>query len=431
MIELKNKRVTVLGLGESGIESALFLRDQGARVFVSEFKVSPRTQEAKNQLDKEGIECEIGRHTMSEILNSQLVVVSPGIAPSTDVYSKVLQSGISMISEIELASLFFKGDIVAITGTNGKTTVTTLIAHVLNACGRAARSCGNIGNSFIGEISSMKSSEIAVVELSSFQLKNTFNLKPKVAVLLNMEPDHLDWHPTLEDYYESKMRLFQKQDSSDFAVLNFEDPEIRKREHVIQSKKIYFNQFKSEFDPNLQAVIAVAEIYKLPAAQVKKALESRPVLEHRLEPVPTQDGLVYLNDSKSTNVSSLKWALHQMKKKVILICGGKNKGADFSELVPYYKEKVKEAILIGEAQGEMERVFRNTVPVQKAQSLRDAVLKARGTSQAGDIILLSPACASFDMFFNYIDRGNQFRQIVKEVAALDLKMQKATSTYTT
>jgi len=424
-MDVRNQKITILGLGESGVQSAVFLKKRGAHVFVSEYKTSPRTESARLVCQNHGIAAELGKHSKEKIENSDLVIICPGIAPHSDIYRFVESKKIPMMSEIELAARFFDGEMIGVTGTNGKTTVTTLIAHVLNACSIHARSAGNIGNPLIGEIESVKKNEKVVVELSSFQLQNTFSLKPKVAVLLNIEPDHLDWHASYEEYCDAKFRLFMNQTKTDYAVLNAQDPVSQARLDAIPSKQLFFNQNASQFNPNIQAVQLVAQIYDLDAQQVTGALRNCPRLEHRLEVVPSNDPFEYINDSKSTNISSLKWALKQMSKKVWLICGGKNKGGDFTELLPYLKDKVKKTFLIGETQDEMDSLFRSTLETERFETLRDAVLKARGEAKAGDMILFSPACASFDMFFNYIDRGNQFKKIVQEVSQADLKRQPA------
>jgi UDP-N-acetylmuramoylalanine--D-glutamate ligase len=426
-MDVKNKKVVILGIGVSGIESARFLRSQGAQVFVSEGRQTERTEASKALLEREGFEVEVGKHSESKIREADLIVISPGISPKTPVYQTVVSSGVPFYSEIEVASWFITQPLIAVTGTNGKTTVTTLIAKMLNEAGRMAITCGNIGNPLIGEINRIELKKlIPVVEVSSFQLMKAKNFNPAIGLVLNMEPDHLDWHADLEEYYEAKFNLFRNQTFQDYAVLNAKDAESLRRADKLSSHVVFFNRPGSEAqNPNLDACLAVSQILGLDREASLKALANFSGLEHRLEAVPSRDGRCYINDSKSTNVSSLVWALERMKEPVILVLGGKDKGGDFSTLTPLFRQKTKEIILIGETKEMFAKLLKETVSFSPASSLQEAVKLAREKSFEGDVILLSPGCASFDMFINYKDRGEQFKKLVSEIAIPCLKTVSA------
>jgi UDP-N-acetylmuramoylalanine--D-glutamate ligase len=345
-------------------------------------------------------------------------VISPGISPKTPVYQTVVSSGVPFYSEIEVASWFLTQPLIAVTGTNGKTTVTTLIAKMLTEAGRPAITCGNIGNPLIGEIHRIETEKlIPVVEVSSFQLMKVKTFQPAVGLVLNMEPDHLDWHADLGEYYEAKFNLFRNQTFKDYAVLNAKDSESLRRADQLSSQVVFFNRpGTGVLNPNLDACLAVARIFGLDPEASLKSLTNFSGIEHRLEEVPSGDGRRYINDSKSTNVSSLAWALERMAEPVVLILGGKNKGGDFSALRPLLRQKTKEIILIGETREMFADLLETTVPFLPASSLQEAVELAREKSNERDVILLSPGCASFDMFINYKDRGEQFKKIVHKIA---------------
>lgn len=416
-MDVKNKKVTILGIGASGIESARFLRERGAEVFLSEGRSTERTEKTKRELEAEGFSVEVGKHTESRILTADLIVISPGIAPSAPVYQLALSAKVPLYSEIEVASWFCEMPTIAVTGTNGKTTVTTLIAKMLSEAGRPAITCGNIGNPFIGEIDRVNREKLTpVIEVSSFQLMNIEHFRPHIGLVLNLDPDHLDWHKDLDEYYGSKFNLFRNQLPDDHAVLNAEDPATKDWVSHVPSRIVYFNQTgKAHENPNVDACLAVSDIFGLDRSESLKSLTDFSGIEHRLEEVPSGDGRRYINDSKSTNISSLVWALQRMPKRVFLILGGKNKGGDFSTVRPLFGEKTKEIILIGEAIPEIVPALKGCVSYVTAKTLREAVETARRRSSDGDIILLSPGCASFDMFINYKDRGEQFKKLVSEL----------------
>ncbi len=417
---LNGKKAAVLGLGKSGYESALFLKERGADVYVSELAVKEEFLKSKEELEAKEIPTDVGSHDIPRILNAHFIVCSPGIAPHTEVVQAIHNAHKTMISEIELAYRFFEGEVVAVTGTNGKTTTTTLSAGLIRHFGKKAFSCGNIGNPFIGEIRRGNTSGVAAVEVSSFQLETIQMFRPRVAFLLNIEPDHMDWHGTYEKYISAKLRIFENQKTEDAAVINFRDPVIQNSLSKIRSRIFYFNEKKGVENPNWDAVLALCDIYGWDRKAGQKFLESAPPIEHRLEQFLRPEetgGISYINDSKSTNPSSLAYALERQKKKVILIAGGKNKGNRFDTLKPLVKDKVKHLILFGQCKDLMKEDLEGAAPYEIAGDLKDAFEQARKAAQPGDVVLFSPGCASFDMFKNYEDRGRQFKHRVCEYYA--------------
>ncbi len=410
-MNFEGKKITVLGAKETGIQSALFLKKRGAVVFLSELKEGKEFIEAKKTLESNGIECEFGRHTWEEIEDSELIIVSPGIPPTAPICQNVLRANIPIWSEIELAFQSSPAEIIAVTGSNGKTTVTTLIRDVLRASGRSAVSCGNIGNSFIREVGELTKETIAVVEVSSFQLAHIDRFRPRVAVLLNLSPNHLDWHQSFEQYADVKCQIFKNQTSSDYSVLNTSDPESMKRASKLKSQVIYFNGGRNG-NPNFTAVEKVAALYHIDPKVTQSVLENFSGIEHRFEDVGTIFGVCYINDSKSTTIASLGWALERVGEGAVLISGGRHKGGDFRVLRDLIRKKVKFLVLIGEAKKEIENAFADLVSVYSTNTLEEALRVARSVSRPGQTVLFSPACASFDMFRDYQDRGQQFKNIL-------------------
>lgn len=410
-MNFEGKRVIVLGAKQTGIQSALFLKKKGADVFVSELKEGKGFVEARKQLESAGIECEFGNHTWEEIQGSDLILVSPGIPPTAPIYQKAIRSGIPIWSEIELAFRFSPSEIIAVTGSNGKTTVTTLIRDVLRAAGRSAVSCGNIGNSFIAEIERLSPQTIVVLEVSSFQLTHIDTFKPKVAVVLNLSSNHLDWHGSFDQYIAMKWRVFKNQDEKDYSLINVLDSESVKRASALKSQVIYFDGRESA-NSNYAAVEQVARLYGVDANVTQSIFENFSGLEHRFEYTGTFHGVKYINDSKSTTIASLGWALERIEDGAVLIAGGRHKGGDFRALRELVRKKVKFLILIGEAKKEIGEAFGDLVTVCPADSIQEALRVARSASRPGGTVLFSPACASFDMFQDYQDRGRQFKSVL-------------------
>lgn len=413
-MDVKGKKIAILGLGESGFQTAFFLQRRGARLWVSDAGDSEQLRQRKEALEKAQIPVEIGKHTVENIIDSSFVVISPGISPRTDIYQTLHKEQVEILSEIELAFRFFSGDVIAVAGTDGKTTVTTLIKEILCGCGMKAISCGNIGNPFIGEIDTRSADTIVILEVSSFQLYHIKLFRPKVAVLLNIAPDHLNWHYNFQDYVDAKNKLFQNQTKNDYAIVNFQDTETAQFLCRIKAQKLFFNQFPSDLDANREAALMICDVYNLDKKRGESIVRGFPGVEHRLEYIPSSDTVVYINDSKSTSLHSLTWALASMKKKVILICGGRNKGLDFTTVRKDVKEKVMCAVVIGEARDEIMQAWKDIVQCIPAHGVEEALTVARTHAEDGDTILFSPACTSFDMFSSYKERGTLFKKLVRQ-----------------
>jgi len=410
-MKFNGKKVTVLGAGESGFQSALLLRRKGARVFVSELNNHRVDASAREALRTAGVSCEFGHHSWDRIRDSDFIVISPGIPPSAEIYRRVAQAEIPMWSDIELAFRCATAEIIAVTGTNGKTTVTTLIRDVLNAAGRSAVSCGNIGNAFSRVVDDLGPSVIAVVEVSSFQLKSVHRFRPRISVLLNLSPNHLDWHQDYEDYLQAKCRIFKNQSERDVAVVNRSDRECFERSRHLGCRVAYFDE-RDHANLDFAAVQKVAELYGVDPAVTQSVFRNFSGLEHRLEEVGTFEEVRYINDSKSTTVASLGWALSRVPKPIILIAGGRYKGGDFRILRLQVHERVKHLIVFGESKKLLIEAFHDLVPVQEANTLQEAMKFVESSRKPHDTVLFSPACASFDLFRDYRDRGLQFKEIV-------------------
>lgn len=413
-VQLVGESVSVIGLGKSGFESARFLAKRGVKVFASEAKSSPQALQYKEELEKLGVRVEVGKHSVRSITQADRAIISPGIPPTAPIYQSIRKKKMPLWSEIELAYQFCPAPIIAVTGTNGKTTVTSLIARILNENQLNAVSCGNIGNPFIGEVENLTEKSIAVVEMSSFQLQNIDKFRPYIGIVLNLTVNHLDWHANFEEYAAAKWNLFKNQLPHDYALLNAEDVESMRRANLVRSQKVYFNGGEHE-NPNFAACLAAANLYRLDEHETRQVIDAFPGIEHRLEKLPSKDGFRYINDSKSTTIASLNWALDRMKDKTVLIMGGKHKGGDFSVLNDKIRSKVRFLVLIGEAAPVLEKTFGPIVRTLVAPTLEQAVRQARAAAQENDTILLSPACASFDMFKDYEDRGKKFKAIVQDL----------------
>ena len=422
---IKEKKITVLGLGKTGYQTALFLRQKGARVFVSEGKVSEKAEAFSRELQAQGIEVELGKHSISRIRESDWIVVSPGISHQLPLMQELTEVREKWISEITLASWFCRGKIIAITGTNGKTTVTTLMERLLQKAGFFATKCGNIGTPFIEEVSKIPEDGFAVVELSSFQLYYSEGFSPFLAIVLNLAPDHFDWHVDFEEYAQSKMKLYRHQTMDGFALVNQGEPEILKRFRQGEATVMPFNAGKGNQNPNEDCLYQAASVLKISPEVVASVLSEFKGIEHRMERVSSGGELTFINDSKSTSLHSLAWALEKFEQKVILICGGKNKGLDFASLKELIHEKVRYVIALGEAKQEIAKAFSEIVSLSQVETLEEAVQLACCLGEQGEVVLFSPACASFDMFENYEDRGRQFKACVeKSVSCIPAKEAK-------
>ena len=411
----KNKRVLVVGLARSGISAAKLLKNLGAEVLVSESKDSKETRENSRRLKKLGIGVELGKHSKDLFKACDLVVVSPGVLPGAQCLNWARAENIPVISEIELASRVCRAPIVAITGTNGKSTTTTLVGHVLNSNGKKAYVCGNIGRPFSQEAAKVKKNEVVVLEVSSFQLEACFDFKPKVCVVLNFSPNHLNRHKDLDDYLKAKKRVFLNQDKNDFAVFNKDDAVVRAMAKEAKCRVKFFSADDKRFDANYAAALSVGGIFGITKGDCLKALENFKGLSHRLEFIDKIRGVSFINDSKATTPASTAWALNRIYSPVILIAGGQGKGADFKIIKDSLRRKVKVLILIGEAKGKIKKAYKGIVPIIECENLESAVYAAQNMSLEADCVLLSPMCASFDMFGDFEERGNVFKKEVKRL----------------
>jgi UDP-N-acetylmuramoylalanine--D-glutamate ligase len=446
LMDLNNKRVLVVGLGRSGVASALFLKSHGARVTVSDSKSEDQLRDEIPALLDQGIAVETGGHGERTFQNQDLIVVSPGVPVDSQALNQARALGAPVIGEIELAAQFLPGPIVAITGSNGKTTTTTLVGEILVKSGLKTLVGGNIGMPAISLVSEATSETSVVLEVSSFQLETIRSFGPKIAVVLNITPDHLDRHRTFAAYVDAKARIFENQTSDDFAILNADDPKCvdlasrtraqvfwfsRKREveqgAFVRKAQIAFRRDNSELQimpisevplkgahniENVLASICAAALMGCDPARIRDAVREFKAVEHRLEYVATVQGVEYYNDSKATNVDATIKALESFAANVHLILGGKDKGSDYTVLNDLLRERVKRVYTIGAAAEKIESQIRGAAAVVSSGTMESAVKQASASAVAGDVVLLAPACASFDQFQNYEHRGRVFKELV-------------------
>lgn len=408
------KQVSILGLGETGLASSLFLKKRGYCVFVSDRERSEILEKRAKILEDAGIPYELGKHSLEKIGASDWVLISPGIPPTAEIYQELRRKDIPLVSEPEVASWFSPGEVIAVTGTSGKSTVTTLIHRLLEANGRLSVACGNLGNPWIGEIERLTPESHVVLEISSFQLVHTASLRPPIAALLNVGFNHLDWHPSLEAYVQAKLRLFQNQTAEDFSLVRERDRKIFFPDFVFQSRLVSFGE-KEEEDANEALLDAVTRLKGLDPAKTREVLARFEGLEHRLEKVAQIDGIAFVNDSKCTTLEALVWGMDRFPEgRVILLAGGHAKGADFRLVRDRIARKIKEAIVFGEARELLWESWGGAFRLTRSQDLRGAFQEALKVARPGDTVLLSPACASFDQFSNYKERGRLFKELVAQ-----------------
>lgn len=419
-MDLEGKKVTVVGLGKSGIAACNLLVGKGAKVSVSDCSDSQLIQEYLHSLDKKHIvDIEIGRHTEALIEGQDLVVTSPGVPFNSLPLRWARAKGISVIAEIELAFAFCPAPIVAITGTNGKTTVSTLVGQIFRDAGRKCVICGNIGNPFSGELPGLTREHTVVLEVSSFQLETIDKFKPHVAVILNITNDHLDRHANFDEYFSAKCRIFSNQDQGDWAVLNEESRQRFSMSEKTKARVLYFSKDSDNssgfgnFNSNHCAALAISSLFSIPKELAFNTCRNFKGIEHRLEEVAEIKGVKFINDSKATNVDSTLWALNTITKPIILIAGGRDKGSNFAIAAEKIKERVKAAILFGEAKEKIKEACAGLVSAKLTANLEEATREAFYLARAGDCVLFSPMCASFDMFSSYAQRGRVFKQIVQ------------------
>jgi len=449
-VELKNKRVLVVGLGKSGVAAATFLQEQGARVAVSDSKPEAQIQKEITTLLDRGITVETGHHGERTFRDQDLIVVSPGVPSDQPQLQHARSLGIQVIGEVELAFRFLRGRVIAITGSNGKTTTTTLTGEILSKSGRKTLVGGNIGTPVISLVGQSTPETVTVLEVSSFQLETIQQFRPWIAAILNITPDHLDRHHTFEAYVDAKARIFENQQPGDFAVLNADDPAclglkdraknglhwFSRKQSVEQGSQVQDGQIvfthagkRTQVLPvddirlkgahNLENVLAAVTVTMLAGCSpedVRRGVKEFQGVEHRLEPVATLNDVAFYNDSKATNVDATIKALESFSGNIHLILGGKDKGSDYTVLVPLLKERVKRAYLIGAAAEKIAGQIQGSATLVHSGTLERAVHQAFDAATKGDIVLLAPACASFDQFENYEHRGRVFKEIVRSLA---------------
>jgi UDP-N-acetylmuramoylalanine--D-glutamate ligase len=430
-MELKGKRVLVVGLGRSGLAAALFLRRHGAQVTVSDVRSVKALEKEIPMLLDAGIAVEAGGHGLLTFRRQDLLVLSPGVPLDTPEVRQVRGFGQAILGEVELASRFLKGKTLAITGSNGKTTTTTLCGEILKASGAPTLVGGNIGVPVV-ELADVSTEEgWNVLEVSSFQLETIDTFRPKIAVLLNITPDHLDRHGSFDNYRAAKERIFVNQTAEDFLVLNADDEiavgaAARARSQVywfsrtkVVRQGAFVHQGVVMFRPSEQAsaepVLPVSAIPLKGDHNLENVRSFRGV-EHRLEFVAEIQGVRYYNDSKATNVDAAAKAIAAFAGGIHLILGGKDKDSDYSTLIPLLKARVRAVYTIGAAAEKIEAHLNDAVPAMRAGTLAKALEQASAAAQSGDTVLLAPACSSFDQFLNYEDRGEQFKQAVQALA---------------
>jgi len=448
-MDLRGKKVLVVGLARTGLAAVRFLAGKGARLKVSETKPAGELEAARKALADIPIEWELGGHTVPFFGDVGLIVVSPGVPMDISPLAQARRQKIPVLSEVELAFRFLRRPLIAVTGTNGKTTTTTLIGEMLRASGKRVFVGGNIGNPLIDYVETPQKEEWVVAEISSFQLEGIAAFRPTIGVLLNITEDHLDRYSDFQEYIRAKAKIFQNQGKEDTALLNADDPLTFQLAHRVESQVLLFSAqrpvpvgsflekgaiFYQEADgkrtrydlgrlkiqgahnlENLMAAIAVGHICGCPPEVLQKVIDEFRGLEHRLEWVRDIDGVRFFNDSKGTNVGAVVKSLMSFRSPIILIAGGKDKGGDYGPLKSLIAERVKGMALIGEAKERIEGALGGLTATVKCNTLEEAVHWALSRARSGDVVLLSPACSSFDMFENYQERGKRFKAIVKEL----------------
>ena len=411
----KNKKITIVGLARSGLACANLLYDLGTDVCVTDNKDTDITRSNVIKLKSKNIRIELGRHTQDFIKDKDLIVISPGVPNNALPVIWAKDFKIPIISEIELAADLCPGKIIAVTGSNGKTTVTTLIGKMLEEAGKEVFVCGNIGNPFSGEVEKIRKDDCVSLEVSSFQLERIRAFKPKISVILNFTSNHMDRYKNMQEYLEAKKRIFINQDKTDYLVLNYEEPVLRELARETKAQVIYFSH-KQDLNPNEAAVLTIGSILDIDERLVLNIFREFNGIEHRLEYVTEINNIKFINDSKATTADSTVWALKSINEPIVLIAGGKDKGVDYKAVLDLACKKVRDVILIGEAKQKLESVFRGFLPVDEAVTLEEAVRKAYVKAKAGDSVLLSPMCSSFDMFSDYEERGKVFKEAVYALA---------------
>lgn len=441
-MQLKDKKMTVIGMGKTGIATANFLVAQGGRVTLIDHQPREAFFQTLSLLNP-SVQTRFGAsETCPE---SDWVIPSPGVDFHSPFLEEARRNHARVISELELASLFNSDPVIAVTGTNGKTTVTTLIGNILEQAGKKILVGGNIGTPFISLVDKTQN-DFIVIEASSFQLEGIETFRPNIAVVLNITPDHMDRHKTMQQYIAMKARIAANQTEEDVLILNHDDPHVSRLGQKVRAKTLYFSTQReldegaftangeiiirlnnveqkicriSDLRPvmqwqveNILAAALTAAVAGIGPDRIAESIKKFSGLAHRLEWVRTLRGIDFVNDSKSTNIGAVQKSLNSFDRPIILIAGGKDKGGEFASLKLLFKKKLKHLVLIGETKNKFTRILNGSFSYEEAETLQAALQKAVDKAASGDVVLLSPACASFDMFENYEDRGNRFKAIV-------------------
>ncbi len=451
--DVRGRRFSVIGAARSGLAVAKLLRERGADVFISEKARAEAMPEARDEIERSGIACEFGGNT-GRVLEAGTVVVSPGVPSDAPVIRRALERGLEVVSELEVGSWFCPGPIVAITGTNGKTTTTTLAGRIFGDARYPSVVGGNIGTAFTQVVGDMAPGTVAILEVSSFQLDHVREFRPRVSAILNITPDHLDrYGHAFDKYIAAKQRVFARQGDGDWLIYNHDDEVVRgavrtappgvrllpfsvlermpegafldggemvtviggRRSTIIAPEQISIRGIHNL--ANAMAATLAARCMEIPAASIRSTLKNFRGVEHRLEFVEEIDGIAFVNDSKATNVDSVWYALQSFANPLIVIMGGRDKGNDYTRLRPLVARSVKGIVAIGESAEKVVRAFADQVEVRHGGNMEQAVRTAAAMAVRGDVVLLSPACASFDWFRNYEHRGEVFKDVVRKMAA--------------
>jgi len=440
----KNKQIAVLGFGSSGEAAAMLLAEEGAMTTILDSADLKKLRSKIEKITPLGISVLAGVEADTDPRVYDRGILSPGIDPSVPLVQNFLRKRIEMIGELEFSWELCKCPVVAITGTNGKTTTTELVARMLNLCGIKTLAAGNIGPAFAAVVKKSGDMDVMTLEVSSFQLEEIRTFRPHIAVWLNFTPDHLDRYPDMESYRRAKLRVFENQTADDFAVIKLEDMPAVIDPATLRAQVITFSAVRAGGDfelrdgviqfrgepvlamrdvklrgihnaENLMAALGVGHLMGLGFERMAEPLATYTPQPHRCELVGTVDGVDYVNDSKATNIDALEKALLSETRPIVLIAGGKDKGFEFGSITGLIAQKVHHVVLIGEMAGRIAALWEGQVPCERASSLEDAVKRARGHARSGEVVLFSPGTSSFDMFQNYADRGNQFRNLVQNL----------------
>jgi len=420
-----NKKITIIGCERSGMAAARLAKSHGGIPQISEKKSADQIEaSAKDWIQNNKVSAEFGGHTREFILESDCVVISPGVLFQSPAVQWAKEAGIAVLGEIEFAFQFCDKPVVAVTGSNGKTTVTTLIHQIIETAGHRCALCGNVGSPFSSHADEFNSLDYAALEVSSFQMESLltkdeqkkFGLKgfrPHAAVIINISQNHLDRHADMNEYIRAKARILENQTPSDFLVLNNANEILKTLAPSAKSQVRWFDGKAA--NPNHEAATAVGNILGIPEAICRKVFAEFKGVEHRMELARCVDGVEFYNDSKATTPEAASWALQRFSEPVVLICGGRDKKVDFTLMRDLVRQKVKIAIVIGEAREKIRKAFDGCVPVVECEDLKSAVETAWHQAARGDHVILSPMCASFDMFKDYEHRGKVFKQIVNQL----------------